>query len=1178
MRIAGIDFPKTLLNALRDGELIVFAGAGVSMGEPANLRSFKSLASAIGHGTGEELQDHEQEDSYLGRLQHRNGVHVHELAAQELAKGDPEPTSLHHDLLRLYPDSHAVRVVTTNFDLLFEKAARTEFDSEPEVFKAPALPLGRSFSGIVHIHGAVSRPSEMVLTDADFGRAYLTEGWAPRFLVDLFRSFTVLFVGYSHNDTDMRYLARGLPASDTKPRFALIENGDKRLWTALNIKPITYPRSPDDGHDSLYNGVCHLAAYARRGILDWKRELAEVAQKPPILDEEEIDIVEEAITNPKLTRFFTQSATHHDWIDWLDKRKHFDRLFGTGDIQPQDKELARWLADKFTISHPSKILLLIASHEMRLHANLWWALSHTVAQNHDHPMDADNLSRWVSILLATATPSPDHQYRLSNISERCMEAGLIDSIIDIFDFMTSNGLVLKRGVDWPHIATDDSNPPIDVKVTTGDDHYMLDTLWKSGLQPNLDTVAEPLLGRVVHRLGVQHQAYRAWQKSGRNWDRTSYGRSAIEPHTQNRHPTATDVLIDAARDCLEWLVSNHPDAAAGWCHRLVRSQASILRRLAVHALQHRTDLTADEKVDWLLRRIGLHEHAAHHETYQALRIIYPDASVKQRKAVINAVHTYRWFDPQDEDYERRNASNHFRWLDCLHKADPDCAVAKQALNAVLQQYPDLSLGYHPDFLHWIGEPKMVTPESPWSPEELVSKDPQDWLEELLSFQQTDFEGPSREDLLQAIEQAANLKFAWGLDLAYTLAAEGHWHVDIWLPLMRAWRNELDESKHRSVLSRLTQPELYPKHTRLSVDLLHALVQQDGVPYAAALLPEANRLARYLWGQIDLDEELFEREDWSNRSITPADTLTLFWIGSLSVWMNQQDPKPKTISNEYREALSTVVQDRTLAGRLGRTVLAWHFSLLLSYDREWVKEHLLPPLEQRDNDEDYQAFWDGLTSGRLTPAAAEVLNSAFLNALPHIKTIFSGEERLRSFIGTYTAMLVYFVNDPLIEWIPKFFKNANSNSRSYFAGQIGYFLGNIDDTKQRELWTRWLRRYWENRLHGVPAQLTDEEMVEMIAWTPRFSSLFPDAVELATKMPNSKAKYERPLWMSLHRIQKKRIWRSHPESTAALLLYLKPLTLSYYSPGKIKKLIDNLRKMNLPPETDRALDELSIGLP
>ena len=77
---------------------------------------------------------------------------------------------------------------------LFEQASKDVLDSIPEVFRAPALPLGNDFNGIVHVHGAVSHPGGMVLTDKDFGRAYLTEGWARRFLVALFRHFTVLFV------------------------------------------------------------------------------------------------------------------------------------------------------------------------------------------------------------------------------------------------------------------------------------------------------------------------------------------------------------------------------------------------------------------------------------------------------------------------------------------------------------------------------------------------------------------------------------------------------------------------------------------------------------------------------------------------------------------------------------------------------------------------------------------------------------------------------------------------------------------------------------------------------------------------------------------------------------------------------------------------------------------------
>ena len=184
MMSSGIRFPETLRSALRDGGLVVFAGAGVSMGTPACLPDFKTLADLITKGTGETRLDVETDDALLGRL-HNAGVRVHDIAARLLQTNHcgnhPSPTALHHDLVRLYPEPDKVRIVTTNFDLLFDDAARDLFAEQPDVFKAPALPLGREFNGIVHVHGCLDRPQGMVLTDADFGRAYLTDGWASRF-------------------------------------------------------------------------------------------------------------------------------------------------------------------------------------------------------------------------------------------------------------------------------------------------------------------------------------------------------------------------------------------------------------------------------------------------------------------------------------------------------------------------------------------------------------------------------------------------------------------------------------------------------------------------------------------------------------------------------------------------------------------------------------------------------------------------------------------------------------------------------------------------------------------------------------------------------------------------------------------------------------------------------------
>ena len=302
MKIADIDFPKPLVDALRDGTLVVFAGAGVSMGEPAKLPDFKRLAKTVAQGTSVKRAKREPADRFLGRL-HNKGVQVHSIAAQELSGDGLEPTDLHRSLLRLYSESKSIRIVTTNFDRLFEQAADEVFGSRPGVFNAPALPLGDQFNGIIHVHGSVDRPKEMVLTDIDFGKAYLTEGWARRFLLELFDSSTVLFVGYSHSDVVMNYLARALPVSETRRRFVLTDKTDESRWQLLGIEPVLYESSPDGSHSALQKGISGLAnSHVRRGVLDWQREIAGIAKNPPSPDQEAMDLIDDALSNSGPTR------------------------------------------------------------------------------------------------------------------------------------------------------------------------------------------------------------------------------------------------------------------------------------------------------------------------------------------------------------------------------------------------------------------------------------------------------------------------------------------------------------------------------------------------------------------------------------------------------------------------------------------------------------------------------------------------------------------------------------------------------------------------------------------------------------------------------------------------------------------------------------------------------------
>lgn len=90
----------------------------------------------------------------------------------------------------------------------------------------------------------------MVLNDSDFGRAYVSDGWALRFLVRMYSRFKVLFVGYSFSDTLVQHMARSISADVKDKVFALErEEGKFGVWLKRGITPIRFAMCPaQEGH------------------------------------------------------------------------------------------------------------------------------------------------------------------------------------------------------------------------------------------------------------------------------------------------------------------------------------------------------------------------------------------------------------------------------------------------------------------------------------------------------------------------------------------------------------------------------------------------------------------------------------------------------------------------------------------------------------------------------------------------------------------------------------------------------------------------------------------------------------------------------------------------------------------------------------------------------------------
>lgn len=420
MRLGPIDFHDELISAQRDGNLVLFVGSGASRGAPSNLPTFDQLVRTIAGGDYDRRTDG-SEDQFLGRLK-KKGVRVHALAKKILGDPASQPNRLHNLLIKLATTGGTLRIVTTNYDRHLSTVASRVCTTLPDIFCAPALPLGSSFNGIVYLHGSVERGEEtMVLTDEDFGRAYLTEGWATRFLVGLFQSFTVLFVGYSHNDVIVSYLARGLPPQ-AKARFALTDENDSR-WSHLGITPIVY--SPDNGHVALSEGIEEWGKLSEMGALDHEQRISRIVSSPPPLDPGDADYIKSVLQDPVKVQFFIRYARLPEWLDWIEEQDTFKWLFRVelGTVVDSDRpisviaaQLASWFARTFVVTAPDRALTSIQRQGKQPQAMLWNEIASHLGSCHPEPT-LDTLAKWIGVLIP---PPPGHlQSFLWGLLRRC---------------------------------------------------------------------------------------------------------------------------------------------------------------------------------------------------------------------------------------------------------------------------------------------------------------------------------------------------------------------------------------------------------------------------------------------------------------------------------------------------------------------------------------------------------------------------------------------------------------------------------------------------------------------------------------------------------------------------------------------------------------------------------------
>lgn len=316
----GPNVPERLIQAHEEGRVVFFCGAGISY--PAKLPGFAGLVKRIYDDVGEtpSVLEHSaikagKYDTAIGLLEARiapdgrgRGM-VRAAVAQILTAAfiSPQSTATHAALLTLARSRGGqTRLVTTNFDRLFEEVIQRD-GIQTNVLHAPLLPVPKNrWDGLVYLHGLItSAPTprdldRLVLSSGDFGLAYLTERWAARFVSELFRNYTVCFVGYSINDPVLRYMMDALAADrllgESPPEmfaFGSHKKGKDREqedeWYAKNVTPILYREHHH--HIYLHRTLQAWASTYRDGVGGKEQIIVQYANSQPQHSTKEEDFV-----------------------------------------------------------------------------------------------------------------------------------------------------------------------------------------------------------------------------------------------------------------------------------------------------------------------------------------------------------------------------------------------------------------------------------------------------------------------------------------------------------------------------------------------------------------------------------------------------------------------------------------------------------------------------------------------------------------------------------------------------------------------------------------------------------------------------------------------------------------------------------------------------------------------
>lgn len=870
------------------------------------------------------------------------------------------------------------------------------------------------------------------------------------------------------------------------------------------------------------------------GLLDQRERIRELVQAPPPDNPADRSYLDVAVADPAQVGFFTEFATGEDWLTWATEQPPFKELFRpAANSDTVSRTLSLWFS-RFAVDDALSGAALLTVQRLggRLSAETWW----NVAQAF-HAADPKPRCRNEWAVVLTSTAPDDTADFLEYMLVACRWPTDRQLALMLLDHLLHVRLVL--GPTWTPIDPDEEGDlrpgrylHADVRLR-GDD-YWLDDAWKNLFRPNLATCASDVVVIAERHLRDANRRLCLLGKATDRWDPISFQRSAVEPHEQDRVACEVNVLIDAARDCIEHLLEADGQLASAIVDGWSRSEVPILRRLAIHAWTIRSDRTADDKIRHAIASRWLYATSLKHETFQLLKKTLPDASADVVDAAVHAASA-----GTEERMGRSGDYEIFNLLSWITAQVPDAESALAALAAVTTEHPDFEPREHPDLdsymtTGWIAEQLPMTVADF---HDIVSRDPRQAMETVVRYRESSspFGGPTFYDALALIVQTVADHADDGYRLLDVLADDANAAAIVGGAVVQGLgASARTTDDWTTLLDRLiAMPNLGSV-----ADDVSRLLEDGSRSRESGFGPEnvhaARRLADAVWSH--LSGSSIDGRDWLSRAINSGfGRIAEFWLHSISIEIRAAGERWTGLDEITTAALDMMIGATTEDEALALVVVASQLDFLFAADEEWTTNTLLPAFDWARGEQRAEQAWDGfLSRGRWNDRLLSAgLRTAFEQSFSKLGVKFDESRRGRFCKHVAGIAVTSSIPGIAMDMAKGLVSVADDASRASFASAMDHLLGQISPELAVARWDAWIRAYLADRLAGVPRPLSRDEATGVARWLLHLGSRFPEAVALLVETPAGLGRE----FDLLYRVKDADLLTSYPQDVVKLVTHL-----------------------------------------